>query len=96
MVEDVRRGSFRVFMGTGEEQWSLADPGHPVVSAAQRHVRYSSPLAQLDSHALVLASVASDMAYLVHDCPSTKLACEKLAKMRAAVRKLGPVEGDDE
>ena len=83
-------------MGTGPEQWSLSDPGHPAVSAAQRHVRYSAPLEPLDPHAIVLAEVASDMAYLIYDCPSTKLACEKLAVMRAAVRKLGPVETDDD
>ena len=61
------------------------------VVAAQHHVRYSKPLGEADTHALVLASIVSDMAYLVHACPTTKLACEKLAAMRAAVRKLGPV-----
>jgi hypothetical protein len=43
---------------------------------------------------MTLASVASDMAYLVHDCPTTKLACEKLAALRAAVRELGEVPED--
>ena len=92
----VRRGSFRVFMGTGAGQWSLSDPAHPIVSRAQRHVRYSKPLGEADTHAMVLASVASDMAYLIHTCPTTKLACEKLAAIRAAVRKLGPVVDKDD
>ena len=85
--QPVRRGAHRVFIGEGTERWSLADPGHPLVVAAHRRAPESAT-------GLMLASVAADMHYLVHTCPTTKLACEKLAAMRAAVRKLGPVAGE--
>jgi hypothetical protein len=90
-MTDARRGSFKIVFGDGDTRWALGDPCHPIVVAAQHHVRYSKPLGEADTHALVLASIVSDMAYLVHACPTTKLACEKLAAMRAAVRRLGPV-----
>jgi hypothetical protein len=97
-----RRGSFRIVFNEGDDmkRYSMADPGHPVVSGANWRVRYSQPFeapkTQADIDALVLADTVSDLAYLVYDCPSTKLACEKLAALRAAVRKLGPVEGGDD
>ena len=84
----IRRGAHRVFIGDGLERWSLADPAHPLVVEAHRHATESQA-------GLMLASVASDMHYLVHTCPTTKLACEKLAALRAAVRKLGPVEEEE-
>ena len=92
MAEEARRGSFKVIFGDGAESWSLTDPGHPRVTEADRRVHWSKPLGEGDADAMVLASVARDMHYLVHTCPSTKLACEKLAAMRAAVRKLGPAD----
>jgi hypothetical protein len=88
-----RRGSYRVVFGEGERRWSLGDPGHPLVSQADWQARHE-PLNTSSSQVLILASIVSDMHYLVHVCPSTKLACEKLAAIRAAVRKLGPVESD--
>ena len=90
--QSVRRASYRVIFGEGDQRWSMADPGHPLVSEADHRVHYGRPLEEVDRDAMLLASVARDMAYLVHTCPSTKLACEKLAAMRAAVRKLGPSE----
>ena len=88
MAKTVRRGSYRVFIGEGDERWSLADPCHPIVRMAAQSARQS----ELLSPVLALTSVVSDMAYLVYDCPTTLLACQKLAAMRVAVRKLGPVE----
>jgi len=84
----VRRGAHRVFIGEGDARWSMADPAHPLVVEAHRRAAESQA-------GLMLASVASDMTYLVHTCPTTKLACEKLAAMRAAVRKLGPVPDEN-
>jgi hypothetical protein len=94
MRQKVRRGSYRVFIGEGTERWSLGDPGHPLVSKANYDSRYN-PTAMTDGQKLTLASITSDFAYLVHTCPTTKLACEKLAAMRAAVRELGDVEDED-
>ena len=91
----VRRASFVVVFGDGTQRWSMPDPGHPIVARAQRRVRYGKPLEEASSDALVLADTASVLAYLIHVCPTTKLACEKLAAMRAAVRKLGPVAEDE-
>lgn len=90
----VRRGSYRVFIGDGAERWSLADPGHPIAECAEYTIRYGKPFGEADPAAMTLTSFVSDMRYLLYVCPSTKLACAKLAEMRAAVRKLGPV--DDE
>jgi len=91
MRQKVRRASFAIVFGEGDERWSISDPGHPVVQEAQHRVRYE---VGEHNHSMTLASVASDMAYLVHDCPTTKLACEKLAALRAAVRELGEVPED--
>jgi hypothetical protein len=87
--QSARRGSFRVIFGEGDERWSLGDPGHPIVDNAQHRVRYG--VASGNDGALVLADIVSDMHYLVHVCPDTKQACAKLAALRAAVRRLGPV-----
>jgi hypothetical protein len=95
-VQAVRRASFQVVFGDGVHRWSMPDPSHPVVKSAQRCVRYGDTPNKHNSDALVLADVASAIDYLVHTCPTTKLACEKLAAMRAAVRELGPVADDSE
>jgi hypothetical protein len=91
MRQKVRRGSYRVFIGEGTERWSLGDPGHPLVSEANHDSRYS-PDTMTHGQVMTLASIASDFEYLVHVCPTTKLACEKLAAMRAAVREPGDVD----
>jgi hypothetical protein len=83
------RASFQIVMGHGAERWQFPDPGHDIVERAQRHVRYGRSIGGGGNKALVLADVASALAYLIYDCPSTTLACEKLAQMRAAVRKFG-------
>ncbi len=82
-----RRASFRIIVGDGTEQWSFPDPGHPIVDRAQHATRYGTPS---KSDGLVLADTVSALHYLLYDCPSSKLACEKLAVMRSAVRELGP------
>ncbi len=96
--QEVRRASFVIVFGEGDERWSMPDPGHPIVGNANWRARYhkhiDEPRTQLDTDALVLADTVSALAYLIHTCPTTKLACEKLAAMRAAVRKLGPVAGE--
>jgi len=86
-----RRGSYRIVFGEERDRWSLADPGHPLVSRANHDARHN-PLGTSSEQVGVLASITSDMHYLVHTCPSTKLACEKLASLRAAVRALGPID----
>ena len=91
MADEVRRASFVIVFGEGDRRWSMPDPGHPIVDRAQRETRYGSPT---KSDGLVLADTVSALHYLIHTCPSTKLACEKLAAMRAAARKLGPSTED--
>lgn len=91
MRQKVRRGSYRVIFGEDADRWSMGDPGHPMVCEANRASRYSFAT-MTQGQAMTLGSIASDFAYLVHDCPTTKLACEKLAAMRAAVRELGDVD----
>jgi hypothetical protein len=90
-----RRESFLVTFGEGEQRWSFPDPAHPIVDMAQWRTRYGQPLERASSDALVLADTVSALHYLIHVCPTTKLACEKLAAMRAAVRELGPVEKEN-
>ena len=91
--QPARRASFQIVFGEGTERWSFPDPWHPLVEQAQHRVRYGAPhgrdVAPTNGDALVLADTVSALYYLIHTCPSTKLACEKLAKVRAAVRKLG-------
>ena len=89
--QEVRRASFVIVFGEGDERWSMPDPSHPVVDEAHHRTRYGTPT---ESDGLVLADTVSALDYLIHTCPTTKLACEKLAAMRAAVRKLGPVAGE--
>jgi hypothetical protein len=38
--QSARRASFVVVFGEGEKRWSMADPGHPTVDAAQHETRY--------------------------------------------------------
>ena len=75
-----------LIFGEGEDRWSFPDPGHPIVDRANRSAR------GYDGHpldtAIVLADVVSALAYLTHDCPSTKIACQKLAAIRRAVREM--------
>ena len=95
-VGRARRASFRIVFDEKADRWSLGDPGHPLVSRAHHDARHK-PLGMSSEQMGVLASIASDMHYLVYECPSTKLACEMLASMRAAVRTLAHVElGDDD
>jgi len=89
--QQVRRGAWKVVFGDGDQRWSMGDPGHPRVSAA-RHVAAHSPLSTSTGDVSILASIVSDMLYLVHGCPTTKDAVAKLAALRAAVRSLGPAK----
>jgi hypothetical protein len=85
-----RRASFVIVFGEGDERWSFPDPGHDIVQQAQHRVRYGQPLEQCNTDALVLGDTVSALAYLLYDCPTTKLAQEKLAAMRRAIRELPP------
>jgi hypothetical protein len=85
-----RRASFVVVFGEGAQRWSMPDPAHHMVDEAQWRVRYADAK---PGDALILADTASALAYLIYTCPTTKLACRKLAEMRAAVRELKlPIE----
>lgn len=90
--QSARRASFVIVFGEGAERWSFPDPGHPIVDRALYGLRYGKTLEETDSRALVLADTVSALRYLLHTCPTTKLACEKLAAVRRAIRDL-PVEG---
>jgi hypothetical protein len=89
----MRRVNWIIVFGEGTNRWQMTDPGSKRAVRADRAYRYGSGATRDD--VAVLASVRSCFAYLVHDCPTTKLACEKLAKLRAAVRAL-PEPDDDE
>ena len=91
----VRRGAWKVIFGEGDERWSMGDPGAPQVSEA-RHQAAHSPLHTSSGQVGILASIVSDMHYLVYSCPTTKEACEKLRALRAAVRQLGREDDDAE
>lgn len=80
-----RRVGRTLVFGEGTERWSFPDPGHPTVEEAQHSVRYGGDEGKT-SGALVLAEVASAVHYLVHTCPTTRLACAKLAEIRRAAR----------
>ena len=91
----VRRVAWRVIFGEGAERWSMSDPSHPSVEAAYDTARDAIALGKVDSKISILSSIASDLNYLINICPTTKLACAKLADIRAAVRKLELEEADD-
>ena len=88
-MAEAKRVRFKVVFGEGTESWSMGDPGHPMVVNAGYRARHGTQSG--NDGAMLLASLVSDLHYLVHVCPSMKLACEKLAALRAAVRQLGPV-----
>ncbi len=91
-MSKARRASFVIIFGEGDQRWSMPDPRQKRVSDANRAARYGE-LSHSDG--LILASVASAFAYLIHDCPTTKLAIEKLRMMRAAVRALPDPDASD-
>jgi hypothetical protein len=87
-----RRGAWKIVFGEGTNRWSMGDPGHPRIRQARRAAAHRS-LDTTSEDVSVLASIVDDLHYLVHVCPTTKLACEKLAALRAGVREL-PIEDD--
>ena len=89
----VRRAGWHVIFGDDHGRWQVGDPGSKRAVAAHRACRFGAVAFRDD--VAVLASLRSDFAYLVHDCPTTKLACQKLAALRAAVRKLPEEEVDE-
>jgi len=86
------KGGFKVIFGEELERWSLTDPCHPRVAEAHHRARYGEPTKE---DVLLLASVVSEMGYLLYTCPTTTEANSKLAAMRAAVRKI-PNPPEDE
>ena len=76
-----------IIFGEGGERWMCYDPGSRVVQEANWQARHGGDAGKVAS-ALTLASVVSAFAYFVNDCPTTTLACKKLAELRAAVRAL--------
>jgi hypothetical protein len=91
MTQQIRRANWHIIFGEDDTRWQIGDPGCSRIMKARRASLYG-PTTREDT--ALLASVVSDFAYLVRYCPTTKLACEKLAQMRAAVRALP--ESDDE
>lgn len=87
MTIKARRVHSRIVFGEGAERWCVNDPGSTSIYEAGHRARHDYDCFKR-SHALLLAETVSDFVYLVHTCPTTKLACEKLAKLRAAVRAL--------
>jgi hypothetical protein len=80
----ITRKAGRFFFDSGPERWSAVDLETPRVINATHHLRYG-PAPDFD-----LAQALDDFRYLVLDCPTTKLAQQKLALIRRAYRTVAP------
>lgn len=80
----------RLYFGNGKEdgKWSVNAPYGDRLCNALHTARYC-PNALTPQKAMLLAEIISDYLYLVHDCPTTKLAQEKLACIRAVTQNRG-------
>lgn len=97
-MADARRlptAPYCIVFGEGEDRYQMTDPGQKRTADARHAQRYGSA-EELTRSRYVVASIADEYAYLVWTCPTTKDACEKLARLRRAVRELpDPEEGED-
>jgi hypothetical protein len=84
-----------IVFGEGDERYQMTDPGQKRTGDARHAVRYKSPESLTMSERYLVAGLADEYCYLVWDCPTTKDACEKLAKLRRAVRELPDPEEED-
>lgn len=85
----IRRENTRIWFGEGEERWSVEDPDFPSV-ADEFHKA-------TDAHLYYVRGLAGALLYLITQCPTTKLAQEKIALMRRALREVpSPYGGKDD
>lgn len=83
----IRRDHTRIWFGEGEEQWSVEDPYYPRVENEFRECT--------DRQLYYVRGMASTLMYLIETCPTTKLAQEKLALIRRALREVpNPYEAE--
>jgi hypothetical protein len=73
-----RREHGRIYFWTKAQQWSVTDPGNNDLFRARQQLSARGDYLPRD--------VIGDYLYLVYTCPTTKLAQQKLAAIRAAVR----------
>jgi hypothetical protein len=76
----IERRNTRIWFGEGEQRWSVEDPAYPRV--AEEFHRLT------DQKLYYVRGMASTLVYLTSDCPTTKLAQEKLALIRRALRDI--------
>lgn len=80
MALKIERRHTRIWFGEGDEQWSVEDPDYPRVEdefheTTERKLYY-------------VRGLANTLLYLVTACPTTKLAQEKIALIRRALREV--------
>lgn len=76
----IRREHTRIWFGEGAERWSVEDPDFPRVEDEFRKAT--------DAKLYYVRGLASALLYLVGQCPTTKLAQEKIALIRRALREV--------
>ena len=74
----------RIIFGEGDERWSFTDPTSERMDEARHAARYPAPNV---APQYAVAEQADDLAYLLADCPTTKLAVAKLRQIRRAIRE---------
>ena len=74
----------RIIFGEGDERWSFTDPTSNQAEADRHAARYPVPGV---APQYGVAGQADDLAYLLADCPTTKLAVAKLRQIRRAIRE---------
>lgn len=85
----IRRQYGRIWFGYGRDRWSVNDYDNPALDERRRRMSQESDFLPRD--------VIGDLLYLVFDCPTTKLAQEKLALIRRALREVpSPYPESDE
>jgi hypothetical protein len=78
--ECVERRHGRIWFGERGDRWSVNDYDRPELSGRRRRMTQEGDFLPRD--------VISDFLYLLYDCPTTKLAQQKLAAIRAALRNV--------
>jgi hypothetical protein len=83
----IRSEHTRIWFGEGSERWSVEDPDFPRVADEFHQAT--------DAKLYYVRGMASTLRYLTAVCPTTKLAQEKLALIRRALRTVPSPYGDE-
>lgn len=78
MYWSARREHTRIIFDEGDRRWSVEDPDFPRVEEEFR--------VATEAKLYYVRGLASTLLYLICDCPTTKLAQEKIADIRRALR----------